>query len=306
MALFELNISTFFLNERSIDEKEFIPTAIKQIKSLTASNDSVDVTFNDKTKKFDRLSPFSDYKLIEKALKEFVEENYTEYDITSDKNTVNVYALDDDDNDIVFLNAIGQAREIQQNNQDSIVQTDDVVDVDAHIPTLTNKSYTSFVDLCSEAREFLNDYGEIGKLRTWMLKKTNVNAIAKAIFAPIKAWDYVGVECKMTQEDFNAIKTNLVQYSIDNACVSLGEFSWNDVFDWIRERKTNAVKCTGSGDNFVAKIRTTVFDKKTKQKLGIIIATLSIVVDRMHQVQDLQRGNLPVLESNISFNLIAR
>lgn len=304
MSAIKFDISSYFINDKDVSDKEFVDTVLSKLKNLITRNDSVEVTVDNEKLNLTKSSSFRDHKAISNKINDFID-IYPEYSLEDGTNGFDVYAIDNDDNSLDLMNVIGKKSEVVNSTDSSIVDVEDVVDVTALIPTLTNKSYNAFIDICMTTKDFLSDYKEIGQLHSFLFKKTTVNSIAKAIFAPIKAWDYVGAECKMKKEEFDLLKSNLVQFSEDDVCVDLGSYSWIDVFNWMKERRTVATKFIVKNNSFVAKIKTNVIDVKTKQSIGKIIVTLSVVVDESVKLNK-KIGELSCYKSNISINMIAR
>lgn len=301
-----LSLPDYYINDKDVSEEVFISETMKEINKLVTKYDVVHVKLKNDDIDLTKTSSFKEKNTIKKQIQDFIDKTYLEYDTKTENNELLVYAYDRNENGIKLLECTAEMIQRPKVDDDQSVKFDygNIEDKDAIIPTLSHKTYSSFVALCNETKDFLYDYAEIGKKNKDELNKNNINAIGKAIFAPIKAWDSVGTECKMKKEDFELLKANLVQYSIENACVDLGSYSWKDVFAWMADRKTKSINSNSSNNMFVAKIKTKVIDSK-KQKLGTIIVILSIFVDESSYEQE-KRGELNVLTSNISFNVIAR
>lgn len=309
MATFSITEPEYYINNVECSEDKFIPECLKQLRELISVSDSVDCEASegvDNLFTMNKSSGFRSFRNVENLLTNVIEELYERYDLVVNKNSDLSVIVTNDGEEVTVFKAKGNVV-VQQtsDNQSQKIDVGTVEDLDVNIPVLTNKAYNSFVNLCNETQQFLVDYSEIGQKTSWSLKKTDVNAVAKAVFSPIRSWDSVGDVCKMKKEEFDLLKSNLVQFSVDNACAKLSEYKWSEIFDWLKDRKTNCIKFSQTNDSFIAKIRTNVIDSK-KNRLGTIIVTTSIVVDESRTIPDTTKGRLQVHPSNISFNIIAR
>lgn len=312
--MFSFSQSSFKINGKEVDENNFSSLLIDELKTLTLNSQQVTVVIEDPAKILDntdkiiltKSSREREFLKVSSVVRRYISELADDYNAESTNETV-LFTVDGDTVISAESSVPEETNEPEKQIKNRVVDvTDEYPEVSPNIPTLNNKQYNEFINLCNETVSFLEDYGEIGQKREWMLSKTDANNVAKVIFAPIRAWDYVGPECKMTKEDFELIKSNLVQISKDNSCAKLGEHSWGAVFERIKTLKTKWVKFNHTGSSFVAKIKTKVIDKKSKEPIGIIIVTLSVTVQPNAIIPNETKGFLQVLDSNISYNIIAR
>ena len=312
--MFSFDQTSYTFNGKEIEKEDFTINFIQKLKDLTIVSPQVTVDIKDPLDVVGGLDSFNvtktsrerEFMKVANIIRQYFNEFADEYNAESTSETL-LFTVDGD----IVISAQATVPEEKENGSietsSKPTVNDEYPEFTPSIPSLNNKQYNEFIKLCNETVSFLEDYGEIGQKREWMLSKTDANNVAKVVFAPLRAWDYVGPECKMTSEDYKLLKSNLVQISIDNACAKLGEHSWNGIFERIKSLKTKWVKFTGTNNSFVAKIKTTVLDKKSKEKLGTVMLTLSITVDTYSDVvADLYKGFLPVFKSNISYNIIAR
>lgn len=310
--MFSFDQTTYKLNGKELEKDEFVNNFVNKIKDVTSLapqlkfdvDDPLNILNNTDSFILTKNSRERDFARVSGIIRQYLNEFADDYNAETTQNTIS-FTVDDD------CVLYGYSEELPKKD-DVVTQKatkpdikDEYPEIEPNIPSLSNKQYNEFIKLCNETVSFLSDYGEIGQKREFMLTKNDTNNVAKVVFAPMRAWDYVGTECKMTEDDFNLLKSNLVQLNVENGCARLGSIGWNYVFERMKSLKTKNIKFSGNENNFVSKIKTTVLNKKTKSKLGTIILTLSISVNK-NVISNEEKGMLPVLDSYISYNIIAR